>query len=209
MPPYNRRDLFSHWVRKDEAARRPCHHACCRGMRPHPENYPLVKRNAYLRWSSDAELRDFYSRHQGDSQDDQRYRDQVLAEMQIRDERDERRSAAEERRRARASLARADRAAAVEAEYLAADAQTRGNMLNRRGREAGVSEKSLFTGPESRARKYASEELLEYWQHHPRPTTAHLEGQEGRLGVVGVRRRISEQEAYWRDQYDRIAEPAA
>jgi hypothetical protein len=36
---------------------------------------------------------------------------------------------------------------------------TKGDRLNRRGREACIDERALFTGPESRARKYASEEL--------------------------------------------------
>ena len=57
---------------------------------------------------------------------------------------------------------RALRDAEVEREWLAAERETKGNMLNRRGREAGIDEKSLFRGPESRARKYASEELLNY-----------------------------------------------
>jgi hypothetical protein len=212
MAAYNRRDLFAHWVRKDEPARRPCQHACCRGMRPHPENYPVTKRNAYLRWSSDAELTRFYGQHQGDTQDDQRYRDQILAEMQIRDERDERRAAAEERRTARASARRQERALMVESEWLAAETETRGNMLNRRGREARVDERSLFTGPESRARKYASEELLAYWEHHPRPTQAFYEGYDTRVGYgrqVGVRKRITSEEAYWRDQYERAEAGAA
>jgi len=44
----------------------------------------------------------------------------------------------------------------------AAEAGTNGYMLNRRGREAGISERSLFTGPEARAKKYASEDLLNW-----------------------------------------------
>jgi hypothetical protein len=55
---YNRRDLFSHWIRKDQQANRPCGHACCRGMRAHPDNYPVVKRNRYDRiaWEIEQEV---------------------------------------------------------------------------------------------------------------------------------------------------------
>jgi hypothetical protein len=43
-------------------------------------------------------------------------------------------------------------------------------MLNRVGRYRGVDERSLFIGPESRVRKYASAELIEWFESHPRPT---------------------------------------
>jgi hypothetical protein len=45
-------------------------------------------------------------------------------------------------------------------------------MLNKAGQRAEVNERSLFTGPESRMRKYASPELIEYFESHPRPTRA-------------------------------------
>jgi hypothetical protein len=35
--------------------------------------------------------------------------------------------------------------------------------------EAGITGRSLFTGTEARARKWASEELLRHWDDHPRP----------------------------------------
>jgi hypothetical protein len=47
-----------------------------------------------------------------------------------------------------------------------------GSLLNPRGRAVGTSERSLFTGSEDRAMRYASQELLNYWQEHPRPTAA-------------------------------------
>jgi hypothetical protein len=96
---YNGRDLFSHWIRKDQQAGRPCTHACCRGMRAHPDNYPVVKRNRYLRYGSDQQVADYYAAHQGDSIEDVARRDQALAEMQRRDMAQERREATEERRR--------------------------------------------------------------------------------------------------------------
>lgn len=54
--------------------------------------------------------------------------------------------------------------------HLDAEAATNGFMVNRAGERAGVHSASLFVGPESRARKYASEELLRYWQDHGRLT---------------------------------------
>jgi hypothetical protein len=81
-------------------------------------------------------------------------------------------------------------------------------MLNRRGREAGVDERTLFTGPEARARKYASEELLTYWETHPRLTEAYFQGQDTRVGygrAYGVLARVTSEEQEWRDRYDRIA----
>ena len=43
-------------------------------------------------------------------------------------------------------------------------AELRGELLNERGRREHVDDYSLFLGPEVRARAYASEELLEWWE---------------------------------------------
>ena len=97
----------------------------------------------------------------------------MLAELHRRDVRQERREAVEERRRIRWQAnqrTRQFRRDEVERLWLEADAGTKGNMLNRRGKEAGADERYLFVGPESRARKYASEELLNCW----RPTRGRL-----------------------------------
>lgn len=94
----------------------------------------------------------------------------VIAEMDRRDR--EARTAQE-----RAEAARVRRAAVRDewemyqhADYLAADAECRGNLLSKAGLAADVSEYSLWTGREDVARKYASEELNEYWDKHPRFT---------------------------------------
>jgi hypothetical protein len=55
-------------------------------------------------------------------------------------------------------------------QWRAAEAATNGYMLNRAGRLGGIDERSLFTGPEARVRKYASPELIEWFESHPRPT---------------------------------------
>jgi hypothetical protein len=57
-------------------------------------------------------------------------------------------------------------------QWLAAEAATNGYMLNPAGRRSGIDERSLFVGPESRVRKYASPELIDWFESHPRPTRA-------------------------------------
>lgn len=61
------------------------------------------------------------------------------------------------------------------AQYMAAEEATNGAMLNARGREKGVDPFTLFMGNETRARAYASEELIEHWEKHPRITFAKFE----------------------------------
>lgn len=50
------------------------------------------------------------------------------------------------------------------AQYERAVAELRGELLSPRGRAEHVDPYSLFMGPASRARAYASEELWEWWQ---------------------------------------------
>lgn len=52
--------------------------------------------------------------------------------------------------------------------YLQAEKATRGHMLNKRGQADGVDPLTLFTGPISRARRYASEELMRWWSTNGR-----------------------------------------
>ncbi|TMR91327.1 phage minor capsid protein [Nonomuraea basaltis] len=54
--------------------------------------------------------------------------------------------------------------------YDQAEQATNGFLLNAEGRVAGINERSLFSGPASRALKYASEELLRWWADNPRLT---------------------------------------
>lgn len=75
-----------------------------------------------------------------------------------------------ERAQAARDAERATWAEAAHAQYLAADAVCRGVLLSRQGKRAGVSEWSLWSGPEARAMKYASEELREFWYANPRVT---------------------------------------
>lgn len=58
------------------------------------------------------------------------------------------------------------------AQFLAAEAACRGYLLNKAGQAAGLDPWTLWTGPASRATRYASEELLEFWAANPRLTVS-------------------------------------
>lgn len=60
----------------------------------------------------------------------------------------------------------------VHAQYLQAEADCRGAMLNARGRARDVDPVSLFSGPANRAHAYASDELKGWFRDHGRLTYA-------------------------------------
>lgn len=49
---------------------------------------------------------------------------------------------------------------------LQAEDQTAGVLLSRAGRAKGIDPASLWSGPSARARKYASDELKQWWSEH-------------------------------------------
>lgn len=67
---------------------------------------------------------------------------------------------------------RADYETWVDIQWMQAEDDCRGVLLNAQGRAAGVDARSLFSGPVARASKYASEELLSWWGRHGRLTFA-------------------------------------
>jgi hypothetical protein len=79
-------------------------------------------------------------------------------------------TAGSERARRRRQDAEQEYRDEVYRQWLAAEAATNGFMLSQAGRYQGIDERSLFAGPESRVRKYASAELIEWFESHPRPT---------------------------------------
>lgn len=97
---------------------------------------------------------------------------QVIAEMNRREISAERAAARKERARRRRQTTESEYTDEVYRQWLQAESETRGVMLNKRGLAAGINERTLFTGPESRVVKYASPELIEYFESHPRPTRA-------------------------------------
>jgi hypothetical protein len=173
---YNRRDLIGHWVKKEQRKGQMCSHACCRGKRVHPENYPVILPDTLLHKATDEDLAEGYNRGSD------RRQAQILHEMDRRDNREKRRHAARIERQRKTFARRTAKQEEVDRLFGDAEDATRGNMLNRAGKANDIDEKSLFTGPESRARRYASEELLNHWQSHPRPTGAHFAGRDTTLG---------------------------
>lgn len=65
------------------------------------------------------------------------------------------------------------------AQYERAHDELRGELLNTRGRQEHVDPYSLFMGPATRAKAYASEELWQWWQdpHNGRWTLEEFEAQ--------------------------------
>lgn len=58
----------------------------------------------------------------------------------------------------------------VHLSYLTAEDECRGHLLSREAENAGIHPITLFSGPASRARKHASEELRSWWARHGRIT---------------------------------------
>ncbi|HEX4702330.1 MAG TPA: hypothetical protein VH352_09415 [Pseudonocardiaceae bacterium] len=56
--------------------------------------------------------------------------------------------------------------------YVAAETECRGQLLSREGLAKGIDPSTLFTGPASRVRAYASEELRTWFGRHGRMTFA-------------------------------------
>ena len=168
---YSRRDLIGHYV-VPSGQGEPCQHACCRNYRVRLEHGGARR----LHRASEADL----MRHLQQARSD-REAVRIVNELERRDRAAERKEQRQEARRSRFAADRMEREAIREYSYVSAEAATRGHMLNRRGEALGVDPRSLFTGPSSRARKYASEELLEHWQSNPRPTEAMFAGRDARV----------------------------
>jgi hypothetical protein len=170
MARYNIRDLLGHWVKPRQRQGKMCPHACCRNRRVHPANFPVILPRELLRKAPERDL----IRHWQDQSHNERAVAQVMREIDRREEAGNlklvRKKAAERRRFTRGL----ERRELVEAEINRAERETRGELVNKAGKRAGVTVDELFTGRESRALRYAAPELLDYWSRHPRPTAANL-----------------------------------
>jgi len=105
-----------------------------------------------LRGKTDTELAELYEA----ASDEERAA--LLAEMDRRDRADRMAVA-----RKRLAEIRAEGYDASYAQYLEADAWTRGNLLSDLGKRKVTDEISLWSGDEATAMRYASEELRDYW----------------------------------------------
>ena len=83
---------------------------------------------------------------------------QILAEAARRDRAQHDR----EWHQARDAATRENWHLAAHAQYLAADWECRGNLLNKAGRAAGIDPWTLWSGPGTRVERYASEELRDF-----------------------------------------------
>lgn len=74
----------------------------------------------------------------------------------------------------------------IEASYNRALEATGGVLVNSAGRAKHIDGYDLMTGPAIRAYRYASEELTDYWAHHPRLSMNDFETQwvEGNLEMA-------------------------
>jgi 2-polyprenyl-6-methoxyphenol hydroxylase-like FAD-dependent oxidoreductase len=175
---YNRRDLIGHWVKKQQPTQRMCGHACCRGKRVHPANYPEVMPSNLLRSASDRDLGDAF----GQGTDERRM--QIIHELERRDRAQAAKLERTKDKKARAFSRRVAHGEEIDRVFLAAESATNGNMLNAKGRAAGISDHYLLTAPEREVRRYASDELLNFFAEHHRPTAAAMRGQDTRLHAV-------------------------
>ncbi|QKW54680.1 phage capsid protein [Streptomyces buecherae] len=75
----------------------------------------------------------------------------------------------------------------VWSQYMTAEDATRGYLLNRKAQSAGIDPATLFTGPAHVAYARASEDLIRWWQEHPRLTLAEYTEQ-----ITGVRNSAAE-----------------
>ena len=169
---HNVRDRFGHFVSPATAGNRACPHACCRGRHPHPAHLPVRLDKQVLRGMGSDELEaelghymHFYETHgEGGLQ--------IAAEIDRRETSARKAEARRQRARDRRRAAEEEYRDEVYRQWLRAEAETNGYMLNKEGQRRGISERTLFTGPESRVAKYASPELIEFFEANPRPTRA-------------------------------------
>jgi hypothetical protein len=186
---YNRRDQIGHWVKKDQQIYRPCHHACCRGYRAHPSNWPLIPASHALRRAGDEQIMSHYQKVGADTSPQARGVElQLLNEMERRDraalrEREKRRE--KERHREAVASNRGARRMEVEAERerirVESETATRGYLVNAKGRARGIDPEEILTGREAVFRRYASDEAKDYFAARPRPTAAYFRGRDTRV----------------------------
>lgn len=167
---YNLRDQMGHYVIRADSAGRPCHHLCCAGKRPHPKSLPVKLDRRYLRSLTPAELETELGEYVNFSDTHEEGLRQVIAELDRREDSEKLAAARAMRARERRQQRESEYQDEVYRQWLQAESETNGYMLNKAGKAAGIDERTLFTGPQSRVAKYASRELRDYFDAHPRPT---------------------------------------
>lgn len=185
---YNRRDRIGHWVRPDQPAHKHCHHACCRGYREHPDNWPIIPAKRRMRQASDEKLAAHYAKVSRDDSPEARGAElQIIHEMERRDRAEARRLERDRQRQERRESVAATRAARrmeIDSERerirVAAEAGTNGYLVNAKGRTRGIDPEEILTGRQSVFDRYASDEARDYFAINPRPTVAYFRGRNTR-----------------------------
>lgn len=131
---------------------------------------------SFLRSLSEAELERELDQYMGYYEVRERGAHQIMAEIDRRDMSEKRAAARKQRAKTRRDQRADEWRDEVYRQWFHAEAETKGVMLNKAGLRAGINERDLFTGPESKVEKYASPELIEYFESHPRPTRASFLG---------------------------------
>ena len=197
---YNRRDLIGHWVKREQWQQQPCQHACCRGYRVHPKNYPVILPDRTLRRARDEDLAQHFRKVSDDPSPKARRAElQILHEMERRDraeqvseERAGRQARAVEARQAGRAARRMERESETERIRVEAEAATQGYLVNPRGRARGIADAEILTGRIAVFERYATDEARDYFSAHPRPTAAYFRGEDTRFterATEPVRRR--------------------
>jgi hypothetical protein len=193
MAQHYRRDLIGHFIRKEQHTQRPCTHACCRGYRVHPANYPVILASRTLHRASDEDLGQHFDKvSRENSPKARRAEAQILHEMERRDriemarrERAAARTASQQRHRdivaADRAAARMDREAEDQRIRLEVEERTKGYLVNPQGRARGISDEEILTGREEVFIRYATREAKEYFTTRPRPTAAYYRGRDTRV----------------------------
>ena len=184
-----RRDLIGHFIRNQQREQQPCTHACCRGYRVHPDNYPTILPSRTLHRASDHDLAEHFDKvSEGTTEQDRRATAQILHEMERRDEQTRRSRAHREAVAGNRAARRLEQESETERIYLEAEAYTRGNWTNAAGGRAVVSDREILTGRQAVFDRYASEEAREFFRTTPRPTAGYFRGRDTRYQGVYTQR---------------------
>jgi hypothetical protein len=188
-----RRDLIGHFIRTQQRTQQPCTHACCRGYRVHPSNYPVILPDRTLHRASDEDLAQHFDKVSRESTPKARRAEaQILHEMERRDRiemarrgRIAARGARQRQHReavaANRAATRMEREAEAERIRLEAEERTKGYLVNAQGRTRGISDEEILTGREEVFIRYATPEAKAYFADHPRPTAAYFRGRDTRV----------------------------
>jgi len=171
-----------HWVRKEQPAHQHCTHACCRGYREHPANWPVIVENRRLRAVSDEDLAKRFGKVSYQGTAESRYAEnQILSEMQRRDDVERRRKQHAEAVAGNRAARQMEREAEAHRIRMDVEEQTKGYLVTAQGRARGITDEEILTGREAVFIRYATDDAKAYFAVNPRPTGAYFRGRDTRI----------------------------